>query len=221
MYLSLLKSITVPPFSWCFPNTVDDSYAVVSEYYGRGLFNKVTVVTENETVEPAPAGPAQPTPPAPAPAPAAQPYGPGAEAKLRLQEGQSKQIFMPNTTKQVAPKGTTVVPMPEGRMRVIEQQRYSSSLEASLNKLEPVHKPSPYSSPISAKKRIEENQRSLGVSPVVQNNISSAISNGAGKNPFEEDTYDETKNPFAEEATEPTNPFSEDDDYDSNYNPFS
>lgn len=65
---------------------------MVSEYYGRGLFNKVTVVTENETVEPpAPAGPAQPTPPAPTPAPAAQPYGPGAEAKLRLQEGQSKQ----------------------------------------------------------------------------------------------------------------------------------
>ncbi|XP_022822921.1 vacuolar protein sorting-associated protein 11 homolog [Spodoptera litura] len=199
-----------------------DPYAVVSEYYGRGLFNKVTVVTENETVEPpAPAGPAQPTPLAPTPAPAAQPYGPGAEAKLRLQEGQSKQIFVSNATKQVAPKGTTVVPMPEGRMRVIEQQRYSSSLEANLNKLEPVHKPSPYSSPITAKKRIEENQRSLGVSPVVQNNISSAISNGAGKNPFEEDTYDETKNPFAEEATEPTNPFSEDDDYDSNYNPFS
>lgn len=123
--------------------------------------------------------------------------------------------------KQVAPKGTTVVPVPEGRMRLIEQQRYSSSLEANLNKLEPVHKPSPYSSPITAKKRFEEKPRSTGVSPVVHQNISAAISNGSNKNPFEDDTYDEAKNPFAEEATEPTNPFNEEDDYDSNYNPFS
>uniref|UniRef100_A0A2A4JLJ6 Uncharacterized protein n=1 Tax=Heliothis virescens TaxID=7102 RepID=A0A2A4JLJ6_HELVI len=134
-------------------------------------------------------------------------------------EGQSKQVYVANAAKQVAPKGTTIVPVPEGRMRLIEQQRYSSSLEANLNKLEPVHKPSPYSSPMTAKKRFEEKPQSTGVSPVVQN-ISSAISNGASKNPFE-DPYDETKNPFAEEATEPTNPFSEDDDYDSNYNPFS
>lgn len=122
----------------------------------------------------------------------------------------------------MAPKGTTVVPVPEGRMRLIEQQRYSSSLEANLNKLEPpVHKPSPYSSPTTAKKRFEEKPRSTGVSPVVHHNISAAISNASSKNPFEEETYDEAKNPFAEEATEPKNPFSEEDDYDSNYNPFS
>lgn len=120
----------------------------------------------------------------------------------------------------MGPKGTTVVPVGEGRMRLLEQQRYSSSLEANLNKLEPVHKPSPYSSPISAKKRFEDKPRSTGVSPVVQN-ISTAIANRTSKNPFEEDNYDETKNPFAEEATEPTNPFNEDDDYDKNYNPFS
>lgn len=195
-----------------------DPYAVVSEYYGRGLFNKLTVVTEGGVVEPPAPAPLAPAP-APVPAPAPQPYGPGAEAKLRQMEGQSKQVYVANAAKQVAPKGTTVVPVPEGRMRLIEQQRYSSSLEANLNKLEPVHKPSPYSSPMTAKKRFEEKPQSTGVSPVVQN-ISSAISNGASKNPFE-DPYDETKNPFAEEATEPTNPFSEDDDYDSNYNPFS
>lgn len=129
-------------------------------------------------------------------------------------------VFVSNTAKQVAPKGTTVVPVPEGRMRLLEQQRYSSSLEANLNKLEPVHKPSPFSSPITAKKRFEDKPGSAGVSPVVQN-ISTAISNGASKNPFEDDTYDEAKNPFAEEATEPTNPFNEEDDYDKNYNPFS
>ena len=47
-------------------------------------------MTESGAVEPpAPAGPAQPAPVAPTPAP--QPYGPGAEAKLRQTEGQSKQ----------------------------------------------------------------------------------------------------------------------------------
>ncbi|XP_026746713.1 uncharacterized protein LOC113508842 isoform X1 [Trichoplusia ni] len=219
MYLSLFKNISIPPFSWCFAASGEDryGYAVVSEYYGRGLFNKLTVVTESGGVESPVVASAPPVAP---PAPAPQPYGPGAEAKLRQAEGQSKQLYASNTTKQMGPKGTTVVPVGEGRMRLLEQQRYSSSLEANLNKLEPVHKPSPYSSPISAKKRFEDKPRSTGVSPVVQN-ISTAIANRTSKNPFEEDNYDETKNPFAEEATEPTNPFNEDDDYDKNYNPFS
>lgn len=40
-------------------------------------------------------------------------------------------------------------------------------------------------------------------------------------NPFEEDNYDESKNPFAEEVDDATNPFAQDDDdYDKNLNPF-
>lgn len=58
----------------------------MSEFYGRGLFNKLTVVTEEGTQEES-----LPAPPAPEAVPPAQSYGPGAEAKLRLQEGQSKQ----------------------------------------------------------------------------------------------------------------------------------
>jgi hypothetical protein len=44
--------------------------------------------------------------------------------------------------------------------------------------------------------------------------------NETSKNPFEEDDYDESKNPFADEQS--TNPFSgdDDDDYDKNLNPF-
>ncbi|XP_063625804.1 vacuolar protein sorting-associated protein 11 homolog [Cydia splendana] len=191
-----------------------DPYAVVSEYYGRGLFNKLTVITDAQEPAPPPA-PAAPRPAAPGPAAAS--YGPGAEAKLRLQEGQSKQVFVPNATKQVAPKGTSVIPVPEGRMRLIEQQHYSSSLEANISRLEPrVHNPtrtSPLASPMPNRKM---EPKSLGQSP----KISSAISNGANKNPFEE-TYDDTKNPFADDENDPTNPFGEDDDYDKNLNPFS
>ncbi|CAK1586787.1 unnamed protein product [Parnassius mnemosyne] len=194
-----------------------DPYAVVSEYFGRGLFNKLTVVTgsSQDTIASAPA-PASVSASAPAPTPTQQTYGPGAEAKLRLQEGQSKQVFVPNTTKQMAPKGTAVIPVPEGRMRLMEQQQYASSLEANMTKLEPkVHaKPSPYTSPTAARKKIQE----LSGSP----KISSAISTGASKNPFEDETYDETKNPFSDEdgRKDPTNPFSEDDEYDKNLNPF-
>jgi hypothetical protein len=45
--------------------------------------------------------------------------------------------------------------------------------------------------------------------------------NETSKNPFDEDDYDESKNPFADE--ESMNPFSgdnDDDDYDKNLNPF-
>lgn len=97
-------------------------------------------------------------------------------------------------------------------MRMIEQQRYSSSLEANMNRLEPkVHtKPSPLASPMASRK----------AEPA---SISSAIANTTtAKNPFEEENYDEAKNPFAdEEQNDASNPFGEDDDYDKNLNPFS
>ncbi|XP_072944579.1 vacuolar protein sorting-associated protein 11 homolog [Epargyreus clarus] len=194
-----------------------DPYSVVSEYFGRGLFNKVTVVTE--CPEPTPTV-QQPTPthlpthvPAPAPVkvPITQTYGPGAEAKLRLQEGQSKQVFVANAAKQVAPKGTSVVPVPEGRMRLME--KYSSSLEANMVKLEPqVHAPksSPFASPSTARKN--QNDKSQRISAAITNDT---------KNPFEDENYDEAKNPFADESNDATNPFGEDDDYDKNLNPFS
>ncbi|KPJ15599.1 hypothetical protein RR48_04816 [Papilio machaon] len=95
----------IPPFSWCFQNIANDGldgYAVVSEYFGRGLFNKLTVVTEGgqEGVAPPPATPLAPLAP-----PTQQTYGPGAEAKLRLQEGQSKQVCpLPTHMQQLQPR---------------------------------------------------------------------------------------------------------------------
>lgn len=66
---------------------------MVSEYFGRGLFNKLTVVTE--APEPVPFNVPSTVPYVPSvvtvPSAPVPTYGPGAEAKLRLQEGQSKQ----------------------------------------------------------------------------------------------------------------------------------
>lgn len=111
----------------------------------------------------------------------------------------------------MAPKGTSVIPVPEGRMRVLEQQRYSSSLEANLNRLPAPPRASPHASP-----RVHQAEEATTGSP----KISSAITND-NKNPFEEDAYDEAKNPFADDEAGTTNPFGEDDDYDKNLNPFS
>lgn len=176
-----------------------DPYAVVAEYFGRGLFNKLTVLTpESEQKTQAP-----PVTSAPLPAPVPLPnYGPGAEARLRLEEGQSKQVFVPSAAKQLPPKGTTIIPIPEGRMRVMEATRYSTSLEANMNKL-----PAPVHDQVGRKD---------------QSNVSQKISNAiVNKNPFEEDmAYDESMNPFAEDD-DSTNPFKDDDDYDKNLNPFS
>lgn len=100
-------------------------------------------------------------------------------------------------------------------MRLMEQNLYSSSLEANMNRLEPVHA---RTVPMPARKL--DQPMSTDASP----NISSAITNGtknAVGNPFDEENYDEAKNPFADEGQNPTNPFSEDDDYDKNLNPFS
>lgn len=90
-------------------------------------------------------------------------------------------------------------------MRILEASRYSSSLEANMNRL-----PEP-------KVHMKRPHESLSTSP----KISSSIANPDAKNPF----YDESKNPFAEddaEDKEPTNPFDEDDDdeYNKNLNPF-
>ncbi|XP_050347663.1 uncharacterized protein LOC126771688 [Nymphalis io] len=163
------------PFTWCFYNAVDDGYesfAVVSEYFGRNLFNKLTVVTE----------PPELSKPALTPATTLHSAGQNIETKLKL-DGQSRQ---------------------ESRTQFVEQQLYSASLEDKETKLEPqIHtKNSPFIRPSDASKR---------EAPL--------------RNPFDE-TYDESKNPFADETiNDPTNPFAGDDDdyddYDKNLNPFS
>ncbi|CAG9564964.1 unnamed protein product [Danaus chrysippus] len=182
----------------------NDPFSVVSEYFGRGLFNKLTVVTD--APEPVPFSVPSAVPSVPSvvsvPSVPVQTYGPGAEAKLRLQEGQSKQVYVQNALKQIPPKGTAVIPVPEGRMRLLEQHQYSSSLEANMSKLEPPVQRSPHTSPNTSRMKLPQK-------------ISAAIIDS--KNPFE--TYDESKNPFADEENDPTNPFAE-DDYDKNLNPF-
>jgi hypothetical protein len=140
--------------------------------------------------------------------------------------------------------GTIVAPS-EGRMRLEEgrfSDQYSSSLEANLTRN--LTESSARISPSPARNSPLRGSPARG-SPVpvrsVQAHINKTLTprhspssratpppksrNETSKNPFGEDDYDESKNPFANESM---NPFSgddddveEDDDYDKNLNPFS
>lgn len=95
----------------------NDGFSLAAEYYGRGVFNKVTVITDvpvDKTtykseiiVKPKEAKPL-PT------------YGLGAEARIRQKEN--------------AKTAPAIIPIPEGRMR-LQENKYSSSLEANITKV--------------------------------------------------------------------------------------
>ncbi|PSN48268.1 hypothetical protein C0J52_03049, partial [Blattella germanica] len=119
----------------------------------------------------------------------------------------------------------------EGRLRLEESRRmdlYSSSLEANLtrNVVEPYAQTSPAKiSPVPVRSYQPPVTKTITPrhSPHTSATLPPKQKAQASKNPFEEDDYDEAKNPFAEEST---NPFGEDedddneDDYDKNLNPF-
>lgn len=135
--------------------------------------------------------------------------------------------------------GAIIAPS-EGRMRLEERQhsdQYSSSLEANLTRS--LVEPSSRTSPIPTRSSPAHGSPARG-SPVPVQSVQPPINKtltphhspssratllpkprtGPSKNPFHEDDYDESKNPFAGE--ESMNPFSgdDDDDYDKNLNPF-
>lgn len=134
--------------------------------------------------------------------------------------------------------GATITPS-EARMRLEEQRHsdhYSSSLEANLtmNLAEPSSRTSPSparSSPARGSPARASPVPVQSVQPPVNRTLTPHHSPSSrptllpkprtepSKNPFDEDDYDESKNPFA--VDESMNPFSgDDDDYDKNLNPF-
>lgn len=147
-------------------------------------------------------------------------YGAGAESKMRLDE------FNVNNNNQTN-ASLRAVPIPEGRMRIHEQSRYATSLEANIARVpEPNKRDRSPKYPSNSSLKTQSNE---SVKPVAAEIKS--------KNPFDEDdaveVYDDSKNPFADdvdgasaveakdiEAVEngkKLNPFEE---YDNNLNPF-
>lgn len=198
-----------------FHNSLDRSrepFSVVAEYFGRGLFNKIVIVEEDDKATASnesgfvSAATNQVTQLNPYNA-----FGPGAESKIRLKETNVRNNNMSSTIR--------AIPLSEGRMRLQEQSRYSSSLEANISYQTPVQ-PKVESSNLKKSKANATNS-------ISRNLVNKTLAKPS--NPFDEDDdYDDTKNPFAEEAEAASenvkpnagvgNPFGE---YDSNLNPFS
>lgn len=122
-----------------------------------------------------------------------------------------------------------VMPIPEGRMRLQEQSRYAVSLQANISYGQQSSTKKYESSPHEAYEAVEV-PRSLSNKPIAK--PISKRPPTKPNNPFDdEDSYDESKNPFADESDgnddsndrKPNNRNSgnRSKDYDSNLNPFS
>lgn len=115
-------------------------------------------------------------------------FGAGAEAKIRATEGYT-----------VREAAIRAVPVPEGRLRMQEANKFSTSLEANMTR---------------SSVRREKSPRPLAGSP--------KVTKAAVPNPIE--SYDKQKNPFGDYDEDADggdksggNPFGE---YDDNLNPF-
>lgn len=170
-----------------------DGFSLAAEYFGRSVFNKVTIVRLQNDSSKVPSPPIKPqVEQQKQPAVVVKKQEPVKEApnegRLRQTEGKSKT--------------PTVIPIPEGRMR-LQERHYGGSLEANLIRVSP--KSTPKESPRKSSDMLSTNVVNKGAS------------------------YDETKNPFFENTNpfeESTNPFGDPDeddieiDDDYNKNPF-
>jgi len=202
----------------------EDPFTVLADYFGRGVFNTVpnldaalsaqVVRKELPVVSWGP-----------------QNAGPGSEAILRKNEGKTN----------VNSAGS----MNEARMRVQETDARKSPASAvsearhrlhegtksshqSTPSVEIPHRSSTIPSLATSVPNTATRSKAFGVGDAISSSLSRNISSTAQqplqkpsstslKSVAKED-YDETKNPFADEST---NPFGEDDDYNDSLNPFS
>lgn len=161
-------------------------------------------------------------------------YGAGAESKMRLDEGNVNN----NNSSSAAYRA---VPLSEGRMRIQEQSRYATSLEANISRgtdlmVRNQERDRSPKYPTAGGSGVKATTTTPTASAAVvqsrgisgDGSISSNLVNrkkpstSAAKNPFddEDDTgYDESKNPFADE-TDGAKLAAESDKNNKDSNPF-
>ncbi|XP_053681436.1 vacuolar protein sorting-associated protein 11 homolog [Anopheles nili] len=214
-----------------------ESFSVVADYFGRGLFNKLLIVEEgdqqmdviehpklSETVNDIPSSLESRTGHPATPYSGSNfTYGAGAEARLRQEEGRSAGQLRLEAQES------------EMRMRLVEQERIRQRQQAAniaqqqmkLRDDRPSRMQSPYGSP--------KPPMTVSGVPMVKGSSAKDIAKipiaSTARNPFDEDegAYDNTKNPFDEESvpaqpkppsdrSAAKNPFEE--EYDSKLDPF-
>lgn len=158
-------------------NSSPEPFSVIASYYGRGLFNKIVLVADDDDeVKPNPEEiniPKKPT--------QRQQVNPMliTEAKMRLEESLRNNV-------EHKPQ------LSEGRLR-LQEQSHKTAVPAAVNKA-PVQKVIP-------KKKVDVKPRAAPVNyPIRANPFDDDDTNPFGKD--EDINYDDAKNPFADEAGE-------------------
>ncbi|XP_070156564.1 vacuolar protein sorting-associated protein 11 homolog isoform X1 [Polyergus mexicanus] len=201
----------------------EDPFSLVADYFGRGVFKKLTVITDTDKSLPTPTKLEEPK----------LNYGPGAEAKLRLNEGKSSILVGKGESRRAEYDVPTLIT--EERYRSFAKPDiYSSSLEANISGtgsgLSTPRGNSAKASPVPIREARILNTTTPKSSPIEKSFVppKNPI---MPLNPFETDDYDESKNPFADDDDDDANnPFidnddndatgNDDDDYNRNLNPF-
>lgn len=215
----------------------EDGFSLVADYFGRGVFNKLTVVTD---------APIQmPSRPVQSGKNTTSTYGAGAEARLRVAEQPSSftgpvHIVSANhlpTASTTAPRVARLSPSRVqgdlAAMSLDTQTKLSSSMPSDIRlDQSAAYKNKVLEHSIPSSTAIKPTQPPAKKSPVAPVKLEQPSTN-----PFEDDSEPfDSSNPFAEDCdgsegpsnvtsssksvAEPTNPFDEPDDYDREKNPF-
>ncbi|XP_033330810.1 vacuolar protein sorting 11 [Megalopta genalis] len=185
----------------------EDPFSLVADYFGRGVFKKLTVITDTDKLLPTTATKFE------------EPklnYGPGAEARIRLTEGKNSTLG-----KTEPPREN--FPVVDDRLRSFPKSEiYSSSLEANISGTgSDVSTPrgnSRKASPVPIKYLTILNNTPPKSSPVQKSFVPPKTP--VSTNPFDTE-YDESKNPFAGDEDDDEDINNDDDkDYNKNLNPF-
>ncbi|XP_078033958.1 vacuolar protein sorting 11 isoform X1 [Augochlora pura] len=186
----------------------EDPFSLVADYFGRGVFKKLTVITDTDELLPTIATKFE------------EPklnYGPGAEARIRLAEGKNSTLG-----KTELPREN--FPVVDDRLRSFPKSEiYSSSLEANISGTGSDVSTTPRgnsrkASPVPIKYLTVLNNTPPKSSPVQKTFV--PIKTLVSTNPFDTE-YDESKNPFAGDEDDEEDVSNDDDkDYNKNLNPF-
>ncbi|CAL1686711.1 unnamed protein product [Lasius platythorax] len=186
----------------------EDPFSLVADYFGRGVFKKLTVITDTDKSLPTPTKLEEPK----------LNYGPGAEARLRLNEGKSS-ISVGKTESRRAGYDVPTLITEERYRSFAKPDVYSSSLEANISGtgsgLSTPRGNSAKASPVPIREARILNSTTPKSSPIEKSFVppKNPI---VPSNPFETDDYDESKNPFADDDDDDTNnPFKDNDDNDN------
>ncbi|XP_024946618.1 vacuolar protein sorting-associated protein 11 homolog isoform X2 [Cephus cinctus] len=207
----------------------EDPFSLVADYFGRGVFKKLTVIIDADGTPAVPPSVAKTTSVKLSDnKPNYNAYGPGAEAKLRLTEGRNTTLVK-TEPRRLGNEISAAIPMSNDRGRLFPKPDiYSSSLEANIsgtgsNISTPKLASSRKASPIPIREARILNNSTPKSSPA-QKSFIPPKTPIAPTNPFTGEEYDEAMNPFSEDKDDDVhNSVKNDDadDYDKNLNPFS